>query len=209
MFKVYGEELDFVFTEVRKKGCRRLIIDGKPVDISEEVDLDEARRPGHGRGGGPLRRQPEARKGDQGGDRRHAAGRRRAHPDRGAQGREQGGSASGSTKGLCSPTHHFVYGGIEPEYFMFNNPESACRTCGGLGIHKLTHPELLVPDPQAQHPRRLFRARSVQVQPGHLGWPSDVQPGEDAAFLARYAVGKAARIGAQTPSSTASSRRKS
>ncbi len=31
---------------------------------------------------------------------------------------------------------------------MFNNPESACRTCGGLGVHKLTHPELLVPDPK-------------------------------------------------------------
>src|SRR5205823_5570300 len=30
----------------------------------------------------------------------------------------------------------------------FNNPESACRTCGGLGIDKLTHPELLVPDPE-------------------------------------------------------------
>ena len=31
---------------------------------------------------------------------------------------------------------------------MFNNPESACRTCGGLGVDKLTHPELLVPDPR-------------------------------------------------------------
>jgi excinuclease ABC subunit A len=31
---------------------------------------------------------------------------------------------------------------------MFNNPESACRTCGGLGVHKITHPELLVPDPR-------------------------------------------------------------
>jgi excinuclease ABC subunit A len=31
---------------------------------------------------------------------------------------------------------------------MFNNPESACRTCGGLGVHKVTHPELLVPDPK-------------------------------------------------------------
>src|SRR5258708_6851671 len=50
-------------------------------------------------------------------------------------------------KGVGSATHHFVYGGIEPEYFMFNNPESACRTCGGLGIYKITHPELLVPDP--------------------------------------------------------------
>src|SRR5262249_53795626 len=50
--------------------------------------------------------------------------------------------------GLCSPTRHFTYGDIAPEYFMFNNPESACRTCGGLGVHKLTHPELLIPDPQ-------------------------------------------------------------
>ena len=51
-------------------------------------------------------------------------------------------------KGLCSPTHHFVYGDIAPEYFVFNNPESACRTCGGLGVDKLTHPELLIPDPR-------------------------------------------------------------
>src|SRR5260370_3942426 len=51
-------------------------------------------------------------------------------------------------RGLCSQTHHFVYGEIQPEYFMFNSPESACRFCGGLGVHKLTHPELLVPDPR-------------------------------------------------------------
>src|SRR5262244_31454 len=43
VFKVYGEELEFVFTEVRKKGCRRLIIDRKPVDISNEVELVESK----------------------------------------------------------------------------------------------------------------------------------------------------------------------
>src|SRR6266853_1821292 len=43
VFKQYGEELDFVLTEVRKKGCRLLIIDGKPVDISAEVKLDESK----------------------------------------------------------------------------------------------------------------------------------------------------------------------
>src|SRR5690349_19133991 len=42
VFKVYGEELDFVFNEVRKKGCRWLIIDGKPVDLSAEAELDES-----------------------------------------------------------------------------------------------------------------------------------------------------------------------
>src|SRR5215217_5453924 len=39
VFKVYGEDLEFVFAEIRKKGCRRLIVDGTPIDISAEVDL--------------------------------------------------------------------------------------------------------------------------------------------------------------------------
>src|SRR6202049_4800316 len=43
VFQQYGEELDFVLTEVRKKGCRLLIVDGKPVDISAEVELDESK----------------------------------------------------------------------------------------------------------------------------------------------------------------------
>src|SRR5438874_4240535 len=42
VFKVYGEELDYVFTEVRKKGCRQMIIDGKRVDIAENLTLDDA-----------------------------------------------------------------------------------------------------------------------------------------------------------------------
>jgi excinuclease ABC subunit A len=147
LFKLYGEELDVVFTEARKKGCRRLIIDGRAVDLSEKLELDEA-------------------------DVRHMD----AVVDRLIVGRKhekaiKAGIAStllvgdglvqvqiikGAGKAeserfyraLCSPTHHFVYGDIQPEYFMFNNPESACRTCGGLGIHKQTHPELLVPDPK-------------------------------------------------------------
>src|ERR671912_2530258 len=41
IFKVYGEELDFVLTDVRKKGCRWLIVDGKRVDLSAEMTLDD------------------------------------------------------------------------------------------------------------------------------------------------------------------------
>src|SRR5689334_1041257 len=43
VFKQYGEDLDFVLTEVRKKGCRTLIVDGKPVDISDKAKLDESK----------------------------------------------------------------------------------------------------------------------------------------------------------------------
>ena len=40
VFKVYGEDLDFVLTELRKKGCRRLIVDGKPLDIAFKYNPD-------------------------------------------------------------------------------------------------------------------------------------------------------------------------
>src|SRR3954471_1489847 len=40
VFTVYGEDLDFVFTEVRKKGCRRLIVDGQPIDLAERTELE-------------------------------------------------------------------------------------------------------------------------------------------------------------------------
>jgi excinuclease ABC subunit A len=146
VFPVYGEELDFVFTEVRKKGCRELIIDGKRVDLSSEIALDEA----------------DVNHMDAVVD-RFIAGRKHEKAIKAGiaatllvgdglmQAQVLEGASQAETerfyKSLCSPTHRFVYGGIEPEYFMFNNPESACRTCGGLGVDKVTHPELLIPDP--------------------------------------------------------------
>src|SRR6202140_4028062 len=41
VFKVYGEDLDFVFTDVRKKGCRQLIIDGRRIDLAQELPPNE------------------------------------------------------------------------------------------------------------------------------------------------------------------------
>ncbi len=145
VFQVYGEELDFVFTEVRKKGCRQMLIDGKRVDLSEEMSLDAADVTDMD---AVVDRVIAGRKHEKALKAAIAAtlligdGLMRIEVVKGAG----KGDAERFYKGLCSPRHRFVYGGIEPEYFMFNNPESACRTCGGLGVHKITHPELLVPD---------------------------------------------------------------
>ncbi len=147
VFQQYGEELDFVLTEVRKKGCRILMIDGKAVDISAEVELDESKVKEMD---AVVDRFTVARKHEKAIKAGIAAtllvgdGLLQVQIVKGAGKAE----AERFYRGLCSKTHHFVYGDIQPEYFMFNNPESACRTCGGLGVHKLTHPELLVPDPK-------------------------------------------------------------
>ena len=145
VFKVYGEDLDFVFTEIRKKGCRRLIIDGKPVDIAEQVELDASRvkhmdaivdRLVVGRG------HEKAIKAGIAATLLVGDGLMQIHLGKGVSKAE----AERFYKANTSATHHLVYGDIQPDFFMFNNPESACRTCGGLGVHKLTHPELLLPD---------------------------------------------------------------
>ena len=147
VFRIYGEDLDVVFTEIRKKGCRRVIVDGKPVDLSEKVELDES----------GVRHMDAVVD-------RFVVGRRHEKAIKAGiaatllvgDGLLQVEVLTGASRAeaerfynaLCSPTHHFVYGDIGPEYFVFNNPESACRTCGGLGVDKLTHPELLIPDPK-------------------------------------------------------------
>jgi excinuclease ABC subunit A len=146
VFKMYGEDLDFVLNELRKKGCRRLIVDGKPFDISAEIELDESavrhmdavvdRFVVH-------RKHEKAIKAGIASALIVGDGLLQLHLAKGASKAE----AAGFYAGICSATHHLVYGEIAPEYFVFNNPESACRTCGGLGVDKLTHPELLVPDP--------------------------------------------------------------
>ena len=171
VFKVYGEDLDFVFTEIRKKGCRRLIVDGKPVDIAEQVELDAS----------------TVRDMDACVD-RLIVGRKHEKAIRAAvaatlligDGLMQIDVLKGASKAekdkfykeLCSPTHHFVYGDIAPEFFVFNNPESACRTCGGLGVDKLTHPELLIPDPQRSIVGGCFVREAFRYNPdtwdGHM-----------------------------------------
>jgi len=151
VFKVYGEELEFVFTELRKKGVRRLMVDGKPVDLSEELDLDETK----------IRHMDAVV------DRFVVKREHEKQIKAGilatllvgdglmqlnvVQGSSKGASKAEcerTLRGVTSATHRFVYGEIQPDYFMFNNPESACRTCGGIGTHKQTHPDLLIPDPE-------------------------------------------------------------
>ena len=126
----------------------------------------------------------------------HAAGRRRADAGPRRQGREQGGGGAVLSAACAAPTHHFVYGDIEPEFFMFNNPESACRTCGGLGVDKLTHPELLVPDPKRSIRGGCFVREAFKYNPDTWDGRMMYSLAKALGLLARHAVEGAARDGA-------------
>jgi excinuclease ABC subunit A len=164
VFKVYGEELDFVLTEVRKKGCRRVIIDGKPVDISEGLELDESKVRDMDAVVDRFivsRKHEKAIKAGIGSTLLVGDRLMQIHIVKGASKAE----AERFYRSTCSRTHHFVFGEVSPDWFMFNNPESACRTCGGLGVHKLTHPELLVPDPRRSIAGGCFLREAFRYNP--------------------------------------------
>jgi excinuclease ABC subunit A len=147
VFKIYGEDLDVVFTEVRKKGCRRLIVDGRPVDISENLEMDVSDVQHMDAVVDRVivsRKHEKAIRAGIAATRLVGDGLVQIQLGKGV------GKAESERfyQAICSRTHHFVYADIAPDFFVFNNPESACRTCGGLGVDKLTHPELLIPDPR-------------------------------------------------------------
>ena len=186
VFKVYGEDLDFVFTEVRKKGCRKLIIDGKTVDIAEQVEVNDAKVKHMDAIVDRLvvgRAHEKAIKAGIAATLLVGDGLMQVQVVKGASKAE----SERFYKSLTSPTHHFVYGDIQPDYFMFNNPESACRTCGGLGVHKLTHPDLLLPDPARSIRAGCFVKEAYRYNPDT--W--------DGVLM--YSLGKALGFSLDTP----------
>ena len=124
LFRVYGEELDFVFTEVRKKGCRQLVVDGKRIDLAENLEWDDDSVRDMDAIVDRFVVGPQHEKAIKAGIAATLLvgdGLMQVQILKGAK-----AEAERFYKGLCSPAHRFVYGGIEPEFFMFNNPEKMC-----------------------------------------------------------------------------------
>jgi excinuclease ABC subunit A len=138
IFPVYGEDLNFLFAEMRKKGYRKLIVDGAPIDISEDLELDETREYRMQVVVDTLRIKPELEK-----PLRAAIAQALNVGERFLAVHLADGAL---LPGLGCPEHGFVMGGVGSEDFMFNNPRSACRTCLGVGTYQQVHPTLLAPD---------------------------------------------------------------
>ena len=138
IFAVYGEDLEFLFAEVRKKGYRKVFIDGALHDISENIEIDESRTHQMETIIDSFRVRPNLEKSIRTAiDNALALGERflSIHLE------------SGETlSDFGCPKHGFIMGGVSSVDFMFNNPQSACRTCLGLGTYLQVHPDLLVPD---------------------------------------------------------------
>jgi excinuclease ABC subunit A len=146
LFKIYGEDYAYLFGEVRARGYRRLRLNGKPVDISDDLELDEAQTYDMDVVIDKFYIKPDIHKSllvaiqnalrmGEGFLRFQILNPEKLDHD-----------LQGFTECFACPEHRITMGELLPYYFSFNEMDSACHTCMGLGIYLHVHPDLLVPD---------------------------------------------------------------
>ncbi len=148
VYKIHGEDYDYLFEQIRVNGYRRARIDGKPRDLGEHIELDEAEEhtveaivdtfvvaPGidqqvltsleHGLklGDGLL-------------------GFHIVKP------KAPGPAHKKFHDGFGCSKHRLVAGEMHQAWFTFNDPAGACPTCAGIGTSMRVYPSFLVPDPK-------------------------------------------------------------
>ena len=146
VFKIYGEDYDYLFDDIRTKGCRHIKIDGIEHDISEEIELDP----------------------DQAYDLQVIVDKFFVNKDIDKQvlaslehamlvgegfmrfdvlfPEDAEADAIERLEGFGCPKHGIIMAELGPHHFTFNEPTGACVTCSGLGTYLQVHPNLLVPD---------------------------------------------------------------
>ena len=170
IFPIYGEDASLLFTDVRKQGCRTVIVDSERIDLTDEV-------PKVVEGSAQMLAIVDKFQNVAGIEKQLKAAIDHAllvgdslltiEVLKGAKKTE----LSRFFKSFGSKKHHLVYGDIVPDFFVFNKPESACRTCGGVGTTKLTHRDLLVTNPERSLRQGCFLRAAFSYKPeSHSGY---------------------------------------
>jgi excinuclease ABC subunit A len=148
VYKIHGEDYEFLFELIRVNGYRRARIDGKPRDLGEHIELSEDEE--HTIEavvdsfvvGPDIDRQvvTSLEHGLKLGD--GLLGFHIVKP------KTPGPVHKKFYDGFGCSRHRLVAGTMEAYQFTFNDPAGACPTCAGIGTAMRVHPKLLVPDPK-------------------------------------------------------------
>jgi len=145
--KIYGEDYDYLFTELRTHGYQQVVIEGQLYETSSDIPLGETKdylievvvdrlavRE-------DMREQIEA---IAQAALRVGGGFMRFELDTAALNPED---AKTFYEDFTCPEHHIGLQALEPFYFSFNDPDSSCRTCRGLGNMFRAEPRLILKNP--------------------------------------------------------------
>jgi len=147
VYKIYGEDYEYLFEQIRVNGYRRARIDGTPRDLGDHIKLDEEEE--HTVEAvidsfvvGPGIDQQVVTSLEHGlklGD--GLLGFHIVKP------KQLNSGLKKFYDGFGCARHRLVAGEMHQGQFTFNDPSGACPTCAGIGTAMRVHPRLLVPDP--------------------------------------------------------------
>lgn len=146
-YKIYGEDYPYLLNIIRKKGFKKIIIDGTPGDLSEKdkIQLDENKTYNIEILIDSFTIKPDmyiqiAKSID--------AAMISLDEDLFVKIEVEGEIKKDIYKNFACPTHHFALCEMQPFHFSFNTPASACNTCSGIGTSYVAEPRYLVVNPE-------------------------------------------------------------
>ncbi len=147
VYKIYGEDYNYLFDEIRRKGYKKVRIDGQERLLTEEIELEEH-----------LTYRLEVvvdnftvtgedqykvfTRSLESGFKMIGNGFLRIDIDESTL--PHGYSLEKFYQTWGCKEHHVCMVELHPYYFSFNDSDSACRTCTGLGVHKQADPSLMI-----------------------------------------------------------------
>jgi len=155
--KIKGTDYNFLFDKIRKKGYKRMLVDGEAFDLSEKGELDEDREYN-------MEIIVERFTLKQGMYMQIAKTIEAAmiSLDEDIVLRIEvlgcpGGIPDKFYEKFCCPEHHYVLCELQTFHFSFNVEGSACNTCHGIGKSHVVEPRFLIEDPERSVMQGCFR----------------------------------------------------
>lgn len=144
VYKIFGEDYSYLFTKIREKGYKNMLIDGEIFVLSEKTELDENKT---------YTMEIII-------DRftvKHdiyiqiaksiEAALLTLDEDIYIKVEVISGGDNKFYNNIACPSHHIALCEMQPFHFSFNTPTSACHTCSGVGKSYVVEPRFLIVSP--------------------------------------------------------------
>ncbi len=145
VYKIFGEDYDYTFHQLREKGFKKLLVDGEPFSLAEKRELDETKNYKI-----ELIIDRFTLKNDTyiQLSKSIEAAMLALDEDIMIKAEVIGGVDQKFYDGFGCPEHHFSLCEMQPFHFSFNTPASGCHTCLGVGMSYVVEPRFLIVSPE-------------------------------------------------------------
>lgn len=145
VYKIYGEDYNYTFQNLREKGYKNLLIDGEPFSLADKRELDEMKNYHMEL---VLDRFTLKKDSYIQITKSIEASMLALEEDIMIKVEVIGGAEPSFYEGFACPEHHIFLCDMQAFHFSFNTPASACHNCLGVGMSYVVEPRFLIVAPE-------------------------------------------------------------